>query len=271
MTAPAATFDVNCVRLRVDDAGGSGLPVMFQHGLCGDARQTAEAFPADGRFRRITLECRGHGSSETGELSSLSIAAFAADAGACIEKLEIGPIVVGGISMGAAIALRLAVMRPDLVRGLIIARPAWLSASAPANMRPNAEAGHLMANHAPRDALAKFMAGETAKRLAIDGPDNLASLKGFFSREPIEVTSALLLRISADGPGVTDDDIRAIQVPSLIIGNDRDAVHPLAFARTIAGMIPQARLAEITAKADDRVRYLRDFQHVVAEFLEEFL
>ena len=29
--------------LTVDDAGGEGLPVIFQHGLCGDARQTIEA------------------------------------------------------------------------------------------------------------------------------------------------------------------------------------------------------------------------------------
>jgi hypothetical protein len=46
--------------LNVDDAGGKGLPVIFQHGLCGDARQTIEAFPQDPRFRRITIEARGH-------------------------------------------------------------------------------------------------------------------------------------------------------------------------------------------------------------------
>jgi pimeloyl-ACP methyl ester carboxylesterase len=50
--------------LNVDDAGGEGLPVIFQHGLCGDARQTIEAFPRDPHFRRITIESRGHGGSE---------------------------------------------------------------------------------------------------------------------------------------------------------------------------------------------------------------
>jgi hypothetical protein len=42
--------------LNVNDAGGVGLPVIFQHGLCGDAQQTIEAFPSDLRFRRITIE-----------------------------------------------------------------------------------------------------------------------------------------------------------------------------------------------------------------------
>ena len=36
--------------LNVDDAGGIGLPVIFQHGLCGDARQTIEAFPQEQTF-----------------------------------------------------------------------------------------------------------------------------------------------------------------------------------------------------------------------------
>ena len=48
------------VRLHVDDSGGDGMPVVLQHGLCGDAGQPAELFPKDAGLRRITLECRGH-------------------------------------------------------------------------------------------------------------------------------------------------------------------------------------------------------------------
>ena len=50
--------------LNVNDAGGVGLPVILQHGLCANAGQTIEAFPRDLRFRRITIESRGHGGSE---------------------------------------------------------------------------------------------------------------------------------------------------------------------------------------------------------------
>ena len=48
--------------LRMHDEG-HGAPVVFQHGLGGDAAQVAEIFPADaaGLWRRLTLECRGHG------------------------------------------------------------------------------------------------------------------------------------------------------------------------------------------------------------------
>ena len=102
--------------LNVDDAGGKGLPVIFQHGLCGDARQTIEALPRDPRFRRITIESRVHGGSEAGDPRLFSVRTFAFDVAAFIDAHRLAPIVVGGISMGAAIALHLGVHRPATVR-----------------------------------------------------------------------------------------------------------------------------------------------------------
>ena len=49
---------------------------------------------------------------------------------------------VGGISMGAAIALRIAALRPDLVSALVLARPAWLDANGPENIQPVADGGY---------------------------------------------------------------------------------------------------------------------------------
>lgn len=258
-------------RLNVEDGGGAGLPMLFQHGLCGDARQTAEVFPVNPAFRRITLECRGHGASAPGDMAQFSIAAFAADAAALIDRLDAGPIAVGGISMGAAIALRLAVTRPELVRALVIARPAWSTSPAPVNMAPNAEVGELLARLPSTEARATFEGSATAKRLAIEAPDNLASLMGFFSRQPQAVTSALLCRISADGPGVTESQVKAIAIPALVIGNAMDSVHPMALAEDLAAIIPDATLVRITPKAQDRGRYVSDFQLTLNNFLEGLL
>ena len=255
------------IRLRIDDADGSGQPVIFQHGLCGDAKQTAEVFPADPRFRRFTLECRGHGGSEAGDPARFSIATFADDLIAIIDPRGLGPCVIGGISMGAAIALRIAVKRPDLILGLILARPAWVTEAAPVNMAPNAEVGALIAKGGSREA---FENGPTAKHLAKAAPDNLASLLSFFDRKPLATTAALLQAISADGPGVTEAEVRAIRVPTLVIGIGRDFVHPLAHAETFAALIPNSKLAVITAKADDRARYVADFQLALKHFLKDF-
>lgn len=255
-------------RLNVD-ISGDGLAVVFQHGLCGDVGQTQEVFPAEPGLSRMTVEARGHGRSQSGPLERLSIATFADDIAACIESRLQAPVVVGGISMGAAIALRLAVRRPDLVKAVILARPAWVTGAAPENMMPNAEVGRLLGTMLPDEAKAAFLAGPTGQRLAAEAPDNLASLTGFFTRQPTALTAALLTAISRDGPGVTEEEVSRISVPALVIGHEQDVIHPIAHARVLAERIPTARFVQITPKTVSRAQYVADFQHAMRTFLKE--
>jgi len=81
-----------------------------------------------------------------GDPGLFSIRTFAADIVAFIEAHRLDPIIVGGISMGAASTLHIAVHWPELVRGLILVRPAWIAASTPANNGPNREVGRLLAD-----------------------------------------------------------------------------------------------------------------------------
>lgn len=250
---------------------GDGEAVFFQHGLGADAAQAAEVFPAELPVRRITLECRAQGRSEAGPLGELSIATFSEDLALLAERLDIKRAVVGGISTGAAVSLRLAVRRPDLVSGLILARPAWLFDHAPETMRPFAQVGELLRRpdrEAARDA---FIRSATAKRLADEAPDNLASLLGFFDRPATNATAALLTAIAADGPGISEAEARRITVPSLVIGHRDDLVHPLAYAERLATIIPNARMVEIASKVASRERYVGEFRTALADFLRDRL
>jgi pimeloyl-ACP methyl ester carboxylesterase len=251
------------------DAVRGRVPVVLQHGLCGGAQQTAEAFPDDANLRLLTLECRGHGTSPQPSPRDISIECFADDVAALIESQGFAPVILGGISMGAAIALRIAVRRPELVRALILARPAWVTEAAPANMRPNAEVGELLASHGCESGREIFEKSATARRLAAEAPDNLASLLGFFAREPQAVTAELLRRISADGPGVTEDQVRAINTPALVIGHEADAIHPIAHARSLAGLLTRSEFVEITPKSVSREAYVKDMHAAMAEFIEK--
>jgi pimeloyl-ACP methyl ester carboxylesterase len=246
---------------------GNGPAFVFQHGLCGDAAQPGEVFPDDAPFRRITLECRGHGLSESSDPSAFSIATFANDLAALIEAKAIAPVALGGISMGAAIALRLAVTRPDLVSALVLARPAWFIEDAPANMRPFGEVGDLLARFPPGEARARFDRSDTSALLEREAPDNLASLRGFFDRSPQAVTAALLSRIAIDGPGVAADQVAALTLPTLVIGHGRDLLHPFDHAERLAGLIPGARLVEITPKATNWDQYVLEFRAALRSFL----
>lgn len=258
------------LRLNVDDGDGNGAVVVFQHGLGGEAGQPAEVFPVESGLRRLTLECRGHGASQAGDPGRFSVATFADDVAALIETAGAGPVVIAGISMGAAIALRLAVRRPELVRGLVLVRPAWLFDRSPDNVAPIAEVAELLSTLPASEAKAGFLAGPTARRLADEAPDNLNSLTGFFDRPNQAVFAALLRRIAGDDPGVTEAETAAIGVPTLTVGNHRDFIHPIAYARQLAAVIPAARFVQIAAKADGYDRYLADSRAALGAFLKDF-
>jgi pimeloyl-ACP methyl ester carboxylesterase len=263
--------------LRRDDAdlhvsdGGSGYPVVFQHGLGGDGGQVAENFPDDPAFRRLTVECRAQGRSTPGSVRPFSIAMFADDVLAACDARGIDRFVVGGISMGAAIALRLAARHPERVSALVLARPAWLFDPAPDNMRPYGEVAARMrtlSREAARDAFAR---SETAETLRRDAPDNLASLLGFFDRPDLAVTADLLGAIAADGPGVTEAEAAALSVPTLVIGHGVDHAHPLGHAQRLAATIPGARLVEIAPKATDKPRHVAAFRSALEDFLRHLV
>lgn len=253
--------------LRYADVG-AGPDVLFQHGLGGDAAQVAEVFP-DGAWRRLTLECRGQGGSEVGPPESLSIAAFADDVLALADARGVARATVGGISMGAAIALRLAARHTARVRALILVRPAWLFADGPETMRGFIEIAGLLQSLPPAEARARFAAGPLALRLAREAPDNLASMLGFFDRPNPGAVATLLSRIAADGPGVSREEAAGLRLPTLLIGCARDHVHPLAFVHALADAIPGARLVEVTPKADDRARHAAEVRAAIAGFLAE--
>lgn len=248
---------------------GLGTPVVFQHGLCGNAAQTIEAFPDDPRFCLVTLECRGHGASPAGDEKRFSIKTFTDDLTSLIEERKLAPCIIGGISMGAAIAMRLAVTQPGLVKALIIARPAWVAAAAPENCAPNFKVGELLSYLPPEEAKAAFLQSGTARRLADFAPDNLNSLTGFFSREPIGVTSALLMHIAEDGPGITEDQLQALRIPTLIIATGQDVIHPLAHAEKLHALISGSILRLIAPKGVDKARYLSEFRSTLLSFLED--
>src|ERR1700719_4424857 len=83
--------------LNGDYAGWNGLAAIIQNGLCGDARQNIEAFPRDSRFRRITIESRGHGGSEAGDPTFFSVRTFASDVAAFIDAHRLAPPLLRGL------------------------------------------------------------------------------------------------------------------------------------------------------------------------------
>ena len=272
MTATITTdyFTTGGLRLSVKVAG-TGRPFLFLHGLCGDALQPLEVFPDDTGWQCHALESRGHGGSDIGAMEELSIRRFTEDAAAYLEALGRGPAVIGGISMGAAIALRLTASRPELAAGLVLGRPAWVDEPAPPNLEPHRQIARDLGQYGAAAARRMFEDSVMAKTIADAAPDNMNSYHGFFDRRPIDQTQALLAAIAGDGPEVGLDAMSRIDVPARVIGTKRDLAHPLDMAKALAAQIPKAELVEITPKSDNRKAYVMEFRDAVGGFLKEIL
>src|SRR5436190_13712110 len=104
-------FENRRIRLHYEESG-SGLPFIFQHGLGADVNQPFGLFKPPAGIRLIALDARGHGQSETGPAEEISLSASADDLLQLIKYFEIPGSVFGGISMGAAIALVVALRHP---------------------------------------------------------------------------------------------------------------------------------------------------------------
>jgi pimeloyl-ACP methyl ester carboxylesterase len=240
------SFERDGLRLAYVDAG-AGEPFVFQHGLGGDAAQPASQAP-DGQ-RLITLECRGHGDSELGPDEALGFETFARDLDALLDQLGLEHVVVGGISMGAGVALTLARLAPTRVRALVLVRPAWLDRAWPRNLHAFAEIAALLREHEPQEGKARFVAeSREYRRIAAISPAAAASLLAQFDRAHARERAAVLERLPADRPLGPADDWSTLSMPALVIGARGDGIHPYGCAVALSKRLPRATLCEVPSK-----------------------
>ena len=67
----------------------------------------------------------------------------------------------------------------------------------------------------------------------------------------------------------SNDDLRSLTCPALVLGNGEDLIHPLTYAAEIAEALPNATLKKITSKSVSRDRYVGEFKQALAEFLKD--
>src|SRR5262249_38797642 len=119
-----ATFEHDGIVFHYLDVG-QGMPFVFQHGLGGGIRQSAGLFSPPEGIRLLCLDARAHGRTQPlGDPSALSFDVFGDDLVAWLDYLGVERAVLGGISMGAGVALNVAVRYPERVAGLVLSRPA---------------------------------------------------------------------------------------------------------------------------------------------------
>jgi pimeloyl-ACP methyl ester carboxylesterase len=110
------------------DAEGEGVPLVFLHQVATDRRLWHhQRLAFQRRYRLITVDILGHG-EVAWPPQEFSLERAASHVGKLLAELGTGPVFVVGVSMGAAVAMRMALNDPMLVRGLILISP-WSHAS----------------------------------------------------------------------------------------------------------------------------------------------
>jgi pimeloyl-ACP methyl ester carboxylesterase len=261
------TFDRDGLSFHYHDRG-DGLPFVFQHGLGGHASQALGLYAAPAGVRVIGMDCRAHGQTRPlGDPKKVAIAAFAADAIALLDHLGLDRAVVGGVSMGAAVALSLALRYPGRVLGLVLARPACLDRPLPENARVFAHVAQYLLKFGAAEGLVRFRASAAYRRLAADAPDAARALERQFRDPCAEECVVRLERIPHDSPAHDRGEWASIGVPVLVLGSREDPLHPWEFAETLARTIPGASLVALTPQSESLERHAAEFQGAVDAFL----
>jgi len=260
--------------------------MVFQHGIGGDHRQPRRflvpertGIPA-GALDIFHADFRGHGQSELGLAEDLSIATLGLDLAALLDHLELEDAIVGGISMGAAAALRLAVQCPERVRALVLCRPAWDDGPMSLEARQAyALIADLLAAESWRlSALRALEQSENLRSIEAVCPDAAKSLRGQVKSvlmDP-EIRDAAIVRLrclpASRGLDDEGESLATLQCPALVLGAQGDPIHPFECARKLARLLPNSRLVQIAPKSpiDDKP-HLEEVDRIIGAFLRSHM
>jgi pimeloyl-ACP methyl ester carboxylesterase len=247
---------------------GSGLPFFFQHGLGADVKQPFELFKPPEGIRMIAFDVRAHGqTTPIGDAAKLRFETFGEDLLALMKHLAIERAIVGGISMGAALALHFALRWPERVVGLVLSRPAWLEAPSPWNVKMFTLIADLIRRYGAERGLAEFKQTAQYREAIEKWPDVANSLCLQFQNPRVEETVSKFERIIRDTPHPERRAWYSLKLPTLVLGNRQDPVHPFAYAEELARSIPNAEFTEITSKSISLQRHNEDVQQALDDFL----
>jgi 2-succinyl-6-hydroxy-2,4-cyclohexadiene-1-carboxylate synthase len=232
------------------EATGHGPAVLALHGFTGTARTWVSLAAALLDQRRVIApDLLGHGrSAAPADPARYALERQADDLAALLSALDAVPADVVGYSMGARLALVLALRHPSVVRGLILESPSAGIHDATERARRRA-ADEALAGQLERDGLASFVetweaqplfASQSAlpddlrarlrtERLAHDPPGLAASLRGA-------------------GQGVMVplyDRLAVVDCPALVIAGALDPVGLKRAGEVTAGL-PAARLEVVS-------------------------
>ncbi len=210
---------VNGLQMYYEIHGSGGTPLLLLHGgLFNIDLQFGEVLPGLAQTRQvIAADFQGHG--RTGHIDRrLTSADLASDVVGLLQHLGIPKVDVFGFSVGGAVALYLAIKRPELLRRLVVSSVSF----HPDGDRPqNAEA-----------------VGELTVEMIAGTPMEQDYLTKSPNPDKLQDLLDMLDTFDQGFTGWSDAEIRGITAPTLITVGDCDAVtleHAVRFLQLRGG------------------------------------
>jgi pimeloyl-ACP methyl ester carboxylesterase len=230
---------------------GEGPELVWLHGLSGSL---AEAHPLvevlSTRFRVLSYSTRGHGrSTAVHERHRYHYDVIADDLQRMLEHVGFERPIIAGGSHGANTALRHALRHPGNTRALLLVAPGANALARPKRPHWWLLRGHLqlqvwrgepfvvraITGHDPRDP----------------GLDEAARAKVAAARTHDLASLLSAMRLIPDQQVVDPALLPGLDLPATVAAWDKDPIiHPIAVARQVAALLPQAEFVEIGKPAD---------------------
>ena len=223
--AAGHSLKVADARIYYETYGSGGTPLVLLHGgLYGYIDEFGDLIQEMSRHRRvIAIATRGHGRSEIGT-QAFSFELFANDALAVIRCETKQKVDVLGFSDGALTSYLLASEHPEVIRRLV-------AIGGPRGTKDWTE-----------KALAEFNRAQTSD-VAKNDPRFVAERKKLMPEpERWDELVTRLAKLEGVPTIITDQQIRSIEVPTLVIAGDRDPYNQTAKVLEIYHLLPHGQL-----------------------------
>ena len=225
----------------VNDSG-TGLPLVLLHGFPLDHTMWEHQISRFSTSHRvIAVDLRGFGQSPPRN-ATVDMVDYADDVAAILKKLGLEQVVLCGLSMGGYIAFAFQERHRNLLKGLILC-----DTRAVADVPEAAKARRVTAERVLKEGtsfLADTMLPKLfAEKTALTQPEMVDQ-----TRRVIETASRAGVAAAARGMAQRKDysnELAGIDVPTLLLVGETDAISPVEEMTSIAHRMPQAELRVI--------------------------
>jgi len=268
---PVPFLDVNGAHLHYAEAGaaapGGGPELVLLHAFPLHSAMWAPQLACLSSGRRIIApDLTGFGASDAPEeLTRYGMAAYAEELAGLLDALGLERVVLGGLSMGGYVALAFLRQYPDRVAALILA-DTRAAADTPEVFARRTDQQDQVARQGTTALIELLLAGLLCDGTRAQRLELVEQVRRLMANPVAGYIGALeAMKHRPDATG----ELASIQVPTLVVIGEHDALSPPAVAREMAGAIAGAVLAVLPDAGHlSNLEAAEEFNAAVGDFLE---